>query len=129
MSKGLTPNSLNTNTNYHELGDRTPHTSYTPTVTATPMVEPAAPEATNKVNSLAVVSLVLSIVLPLIGSIPAIICGHFARKKIRATGEKGDGQATAGIIIGYVEIIVAVIVIISFSILWANGGHVKISFL
>ena len=129
MSNGITPNNLNNNAGYHELGDRVPQAAYMPTAAASPMVQPADPAATNKVNSLAVVSLVLSIVLPLIGSIPAIICGHFARKKIRVTGEAGEVQAITGIIIGYVEIIVAVIVIITLSIVIANGGHVNVSIL
>ena len=34
-------------------------------------------------------------------SIPAIILGHTAKRQIRRTGEDGDGQATAGLVLGY----------------------------
>jgi hypothetical protein len=55
-------------------------------------------------NSLAVVALVCGIGQFFIGVtfIPAIICGHLARRRIRETGEGGDGLALAGLVLGYV---------------------------
>ena len=46
---------------------------------------------------------ILSIFLPIILSLPAIICGHVARANIRASGGKltGAGMALAGLLIGY----------------------------
>ncbi len=67
-----------------------------------------------KTNTLAVVSLVTGIVsylaLPFIGAIVAIICGHLARKEIRATGEAGDGLALAGLVLGYLHFLVLCLV-------------------
>jgi Domain of unknown function (DUF4190) len=52
-----------------------------------------------KLNSLAVVALVLGIVFgPL-----AIPVGHVARASIRSTGEQGAGLALAGLVLGYVQ--------------------------
>jgi len=53
-------------------------------------------------SGLAIASLVLAIV----GfSLPAVICGHMARTRIRETGEGGDGLAISGLILGYVGIL------------------------
>lgn len=55
-----------------------------------------------KTSGLAVASLILSLVGPL-GSLPAIICGHLALRKIkREPALKGYGLGLAGLIIGYV---------------------------
>lgn len=63
---------------------------------------PAAPAN----NGLAVASLVLGIagifIVPIIGSIAAVIMGHMARKQIRERGEGGDGMAVGGLVTGYV---------------------------
>jgi hypothetical protein len=59
---------------------------------------------------MAVVSLVLGIaawcMLPVVGSIAAIVCGHLARGEIRRSqGQlEGDGLAIAGLVLGYVQI-------------------------
>ena len=36
-----------------------------------------------------------------IAAIPAVILGHMARGQIRRTGERGDGMAIAGLVLGY----------------------------
>jgi hypothetical protein len=56
-------------------------------------------------NGLAIGSLVCS----LCGFIPpatilAVIFGHVARRQIRGTGQRGDGLAIAGLIIGYIGV-------------------------
>lgn len=60
---------------------------------------------TLRTNPLAVVSLVFGLLnwllLPLIGSVVAIITGHMARGQIRRSGEQGAGMALAGLILGY----------------------------
>lgn len=58
-------------------------------------------------STLAIVSLVSGILgctlLPLVGSIVAIVTGHIARGEIRRTpgGQEGDGLAVAGLVLGY----------------------------
>lgn len=63
-------------------------------------------------SSLAIVSLVFGILswclLPFIGAIVAIVCGHMARGEIRRTAVgaviEGDGMAIAGLVLGYVHL-------------------------
>jgi hypothetical protein len=38
-------------------------------------------------------------------AIPAVICGHVARRQMRMTGQHGDGLATGGLVLGYMAII------------------------
>src|SRR6202012_5937440 len=54
-------------------------------------------------NSLAVASMVFGLATPLFGltALPAVILGHKARGQIRRTGERGDGMALTGLIIGW----------------------------
>jgi hypothetical protein len=54
-------------------------------------------------SGLAVASLVCA-VLGL--SIPAVICGHLARTHIKESGECGDGLAIAGLVLGYLGVVV-----------------------
>ena len=69
-------------------------------------------------SSLAIVSLVSGILgwtlLPLIGSIVAIITGHMARGEIRRAPERmeGDGLALAGLILGYTMLVLGTIGIV-----------------
>src|SRR5690606_37723154 len=69
-------------------------------------------------SSLAVVSLVSGILgwtlLPLIGSIVAIITGHMARGEIRRAPERmdGDGLAVGGLILGYTMLVLGTIGIV-----------------
>lgn len=54
-----------------------------------------------RTSGLAVASLVFSLVGP-VGSIPAVICGHIALRRVEKTPAlKGRGLALAGLIIGY----------------------------
>jgi Domain of unknown function (DUF4190)/Domain of unknown function (DUF1707) len=39
-----------------------------------------------------------------LAAIPAVILGHAARSQIRRTGERGEGMALAGLILGYLAI-------------------------
>jgi hypothetical protein len=62
-----------------------------------------------------------------IAGIPAIILGHIARRQIRQTGEAGDGMALAGLILGYIGIVLGIgIFILIFAVFAAtttrNGG-------
>ncbi|MBI3158667.1 MAG: DUF4190 domain-containing protein [Chloroflexi bacterium] len=61
-------------------------------------------------STLAMVSLIAGIagwsLVPLIGSIVAVITGHMAKKEIRESNGMlgGDGMATVGLILGYASI-------------------------
>jgi hypothetical protein len=71
---------------------------------------PTAPNST-----LAIVSLVSGILgwtlAPLLGSIVAVITGHMAKNEIKASGGaiQGDGLATAGLILGYLSLGLALV--------------------
>lgn len=77
-----------------------------------PAEYPPAPEfSAPKPNStLAIVSLVAGILgwtlLPLLGSIAAVITGHMAKNEIKKSAGTlgGNGMATAGLILGYLAI-------------------------
>ena len=85
---------------------------------------PAAPT-----NSLAIVSLVFGILgwtlLPFLGAIVAIICGHLARSEIRRSHidnrPEGDGMAVAGLVLGYSQIVVSVLVVFAIIALLVFG--------
>ncbi len=48
-------------------------------------------------------------------AIPAVILGHLARAKIRQTGERGDGMAIAGLVLGYLGIGIWTLIIIALA--------------
>jgi hypothetical protein len=48
-------------------------------------------------------------------AIPAVILGHLARAQIRQTGERGDGMAIAGLVLGYLGIAGWVLVILAIA--------------
>jgi len=64
-------------------------------------------------NSLAIISFIMGILglfglIPLIGSILAVVLGHLARRQIAADpSQDGDGIALAGLIMGYVGLVLA----------------------
>jgi peptidyl-prolyl cis-trans isomerase B (cyclophilin B) len=73
---------------------------------------PSAPYAPGPpTNSLAIISLVLSLVGVSLGG---VICGHIALSQIRRTGEAGHGLALAGVIIGYAFIGIGVLFLIGY---------------
>lgn len=84
-------------------------------------------------NSLAVVSLVCSILgwtlLPFLGSIVAIVCGHMARSEIRRNPQtqEGDGLAVAGLVLGYLVIALSVLAVVAV-ILFFGGLAAIIAF-
>jgi len=86
-------------------------------------------EITNALPSstLAMVSLISGIVgftiLPLIGGIVALITGYMARGETRSIPPKasGDGMATAGIIMGWIQVGLVVIGICCFIAVFLFG--------
>lgn len=78
-------------------------------------------------NSLAVVSLVTGILawilLPFIAAIVAIITGHMAKNEIKksAGGFTSDGLATAGLVLGYVQLGLSLCICLLVIVLTAAG--------
>jgi uncharacterized membrane protein len=59
-------------------------------------------------NSMAVASMVLGVAeFFTVGltAIPAVVCGHIARRQMRQTSQRGEGLATGGLVLGYMAII------------------------
>jgi Domain of unknown function (DUF4190)/Domain of unknown function (DUF1707) len=50
-----------------------------------------------------------------LAAIPAVILGHLARQHIRRTGERGDGMAIAGLVLGYLGIGIWTLIIIALA--------------
>ncbi len=73
-------------------------------------------------SALAIVSLIAGVagwcLLPFIGTLTAVICGHLARREIRRAGGptvlQGDNMAKAGIILGYVQIGLFILALAAF---------------
>lgn len=69
-------------------------------------------------STLAIISLVAGILgwtlLPLLGSVGAIITGHMARGEIRKSAGTidGDGLAIAGLVLGWGSVIVAILSVV-----------------
>ena len=72
-----------------------------------------------KTNVLAIVSLVSAFFV----SLAAIITGHIALSQIKKTGEQGRGLAIAGLIIGYVGLVIGIIVIIFWAVALATFAN------
>ena len=57
-----------------------------------------------------------------LAAIPAVILGHLARGQIRQTGERGDGMAVAGLVLGYLAIAGWALVILLVAANSGGGG-------
>lgn len=81
-----------------------------PAATVTPAARPT--------NVLAIVSLVFGlgawVLLPFVGALVAVICGHLGRKEIRRSqgAQGGDGLAIGGLILGYAQLALSVVALI-----------------
>ncbi len=91
-----------------------------------PGTAPVAHTASSRVSSTngkAIASLVLGIVgltgIPFVASIIAIVLGYSARREIRERGQEGTSLATAGIILGWVGVVVVVAGIVLVGLLFA----------
>ena len=96
--------------------------------------QPTFPAVPN--SQLAIASLVLGVLswflLPVVGAIGAIVCGHLARRDIRAARGAigGDGLAIGGLVLGYVHmamlivgLVIAVLFLGGLAALIAYGAH------
>jgi hypothetical protein len=96
---------------------------------ATPQVyQPMPFGAQRPTNGLAVAALicgVCQIFFWFLAGIPAIVLGHMARRQIRQTGEAGEGMALAGLILGYIGLILGVLFTIGIvvAVVVATHGH------
>jgi hypothetical protein len=63
------------------------------------------------------------VILPFIAPIVAVVAGHMARNEIRASNGQigGSGLATAGLILGYLQIVLMVLGCIGIIFLGALG--------
>ena len=68
--------------------------------------------SSEKINTLAIVSLILAFFVPLLGA----VLGHVAMGQIKKTGEQGRGLALAGVLIGWVLTALSVLGAILFFI-------------
>ena len=81
-----------------------------PPLPPTPPPRPAAAPAAPPTSGMAIASLLLGIggltVIPIIGSVLALILGYMARNDIRERSHEvsGEGLATAGIVLGWIGI-------------------------
>ena len=80
-----------------------------------------------RTSSTAIISLVFGVLgwsaLPLLGAIVAVITGHTARAEIRrapAGTVEGDGLALAGLILGWANLVVSVLIVMA--VFLAFGG-------
>ena len=83
-----------------------------------------------KDNGLAIASLICGIaayiVIPFLGALAAIIMGHIALSQIKDSNGllKGKGMATAGLVLGYVQIGLGVLVVVILIALAPTIGSV-----
>jgi uncharacterized membrane protein len=94
------------------------------------------PAASRTTNTLAVISLVFGIaswtVLPLVGAVLAIVCGHLARKEIRSAplnSVEGDSMAVIGMVLGYLQFALLVLAVLAAFVLTALGVGLFLHFL
>jgi peptidyl-prolyl cis-trans isomerase B (cyclophilin B) len=75
-------------------------------------------------NGLAIAALICGVAAFVTGIsfIPAVICGHLARREIRRTGEQGYGMATAGLVCGYIGGILSIAVVLIIGLLAARAA-------
>ncbi len=69
------------------------------------------PLTIRKTNGFAIGALVCGIV-PVFLGIPAVVLGHTARGQIRKSGERGDGMAVTGLVLGYLWLSLAALIIL-----------------
>ncbi len=73
-----------------------------------PMVPPTfLPVPPQRTNPSATGAMVCGLLTPLtwgVTAVPAVILGHKARTEIRRTGERGDGMALTGVVLGWLAI-------------------------
>jgi hypothetical protein len=94
---------------------------------APPQVYQQAPfGAQRPTNGMAIAALicgVCQIFFWFLTGIPAIVLGHMARRQIRQTGEAGDGMALAGMILGYIGLVLTILLAVGIVIAVIAASH------
>jgi hypothetical protein len=88
-------------------------------VTDLPATGAAVATSVAKTNGLALASFACGFAQFIFGppaAIPAIVFGHVARHQIKRTGEQGAGLALAGLILGWVTVILVIVLIVAMSV-------------
>jgi hypothetical protein len=102
-----------------------------PSASATTMNYQPAYRPATRTSPLAIVSLVFGILtwclLPFVGALVAVVCGHLARSEIRRAPadapQDGDGMAVAGLVLGYVHLLACVAaVLVLLGVLFLGAG-------
>ncbi len=83
-----------------------------------------------RTSGTAITSLIFGIIawvgVPVIGALVAVICGHVARSEIRRLPPgtvEGDGLAIAGMILGYVQLgLILLLVLVAIGLLMLGLG-------
>ncbi|MFJ2957126.1 DUF1707 and DUF4190 domain-containing protein [Streptomyces sp. NPDC087270] len=114
---------------YADLDRITADIPHAPAHRAPPQPYPPVPltfapvPRTNSAATAALVCGILGFLTLGVTSLPAVICGHVARGQIRRTGQHGDGQATVGLVLGYLGLagLLALISLIAVLLAFAPG--------
>ncbi|HET9079451.1 MAG TPA: DUF1707 and DUF4190 domain-containing protein [Trebonia sp.] len=89
--------------------------------------DPAGPAALMaRTNGYAMASFAFGLAQAVIGplaTIPAIVFGHMARRRISRTGEQGDDLAVTGLVLGWGVLILCVIILIAAGLVVSAGTH------
>jgi hypothetical protein len=99
-----------------------------------PSATPTRSYLPEETNTLAVISLISGILawflLPLLGAVVAIFTGHMAKSEIRKNPGQftGDGFATAGLILGYIQLALVVLSICLIALLIVGGVSIPVCF-
>jgi len=69
---------------------------------------------------MALVSMICSLagIFTGVTAVVGIILGHIALNQIKNTGEEGRGMAVAGLVIGYILVVVAILVFIFYLVIF-----------
>jgi Domain of unknown function (DUF4190) len=91
----------------------TPLQPYMPPAMPQQMTYSVAPPTSTAATVSLVFGILAYVVLPIIGAIVAVVAGHMARKEIRNSNGQigGSGMATAGLVLGYIQIALTVLTI------------------
>lgn len=79
-----------------------------------------------RTSGLAIASLVCGICqlgFPLPIGLVAIFLGHAARRRIRQTGERGDGLAVAGLVLGYLGLVCCLLLVVLIFFTFTHTSH------
>jgi peptidyl-prolyl cis-trans isomerase B (cyclophilin B) len=83
-------------------------------------LQPQYPYPQPRTNALAIASLVCALLFAPLG----IVFGHLSLSQIRRSGEDGRGLAIAGLVVGYVVTIAAIVAVVAGTLLFAWAARV-----